>query len=330
MTIPTLASLIPVDVKTVWPLEASSFTPWLLANSATLGEELGLDLHLHSAEHKVGLFSLDLIGVDVDTDDVVIIENQFGTTDHRHLGQLLTYAGGTSPAIIVWIAETFRDEHRAALDWLNQRTDANTKFFGVEVSAVTLTGAPAELVAPRFEVVVKPNDWGKEVKAATSVSATARELLYQDFWTQWLAAVAPHKWTARQAPARHWMHLPAGSAKARFSVSFRTDGLLSELFLNHPDSDVNLARWKDLVSRKQEIEESFGGPLVFDDLPTRKGCRIGVFRSDGESVDDVELWSEYSEWFEQTQISLRKAIAVTGGIPPIPGQPGVEDDDSEA
>src|SRR5205823_812664 len=105
--------------------------------------------------------------------EVVIIENQFGATDHRHLGQLLTYAGGTEPTTVVWVAESFRDEHRAALDWLNQRTDSNTRFFGVEVRAVTLDGAPPNLVAPLMDVVVKPNDWGKAVKKATAAEGTS-------------------------------------------------------------------------------------------------------------------------------------------------------------
>ena len=225
-----------------------------------LGDVLGMDLHLEKAEHKVGGFSLDLIGQDQDTETVVIVENQFGPTDHRHLGQLLTYAGGTSPATIVWIAESFRDEHRAALDWLNARTDSETRFFGVQVGAVTLDGAPADLVAPHFEVVVKPNDWGKEVKKATVDAASDRELLYQEFWTEWLDQVKPRHWTNRKAPAKHWMHIPAGTTKARYSVSFRSNGMLSELYFHHPDAAINLTRWQQLAAKKDLIEQHFGGP----------------------------------------------------------------------
>src|SRR4051794_33676170 len=108
MAAPTLSKLLHVDVKTIWPMEATSFTPWLLANAEALGEILGLDLDLEGAEHKVGGYSLDLLGRDTSTDEVVIIENQFGPTVHRHLGQLLTYAGGTDPTTVVWIAESFR------------------------------------------------------------------------------------------------------------------------------------------------------------------------------------------------------------------------------
>lgn len=328
MTSPKLSRLLPVAVRDVWPMEASGFTPWLLANAEVLGDALGIDIELEAAEHKVGGFSLDLVGRDVTADETVIVENQFGPTDHRHLGQLLTYAGGTEPTTVVWIAEQFRDEHRAALDWLNQRTDALTRFFGVELQAVTLEGAPSGLIAPLLDVVVKPNDWGKAVKKATA-ETSEREELYLEFWTEWLERVKQQSWTNRKAPPRHFMYLPSGSRKARYGVSFRTEGLLSELFFHHAQPEVNLARWQVLDARQKEIEQAFGEPLIFEDLPTRKGCRVGIKRNGGESVDDRDEWLEYQEWFEDTQARLRAAIAATGGIPPLPEGAGDDDDMSE-
>lgn len=310
-------------------MEASGFTPWLLANAEVLGDALGIDLELSGAEHKVGGFSLDLVGRDATTDEVVIIENQFGPTDHRHLGQLLTYAGGTEPTTVVWIAEAFRDEHRAALDWLNQRTDAATRFFGVQLRAVTLDGAPPGLVAPLLDVVVKPNDWGKAVKKATTESTSEREQLYLEFWTDWLARVSGRGWTNRKAQPRHFLYLPSGVKKARYTVSFRTGGLLSELFFHHEEPTVNVARWQLLAAKRQAIEAAFGGPLVFDDLPTRKGCRIGVQRGAGESIENRDAWNDYLSWFEDTQDRLRKAVDSVGGVPPLAAVSADDDEDAD-
>jgi hypothetical protein len=103
----------------------------------------GLDVELESREYKVGKSSLDSIDREVATGAPVIIENQYGWTDHPHLGQILTYAGGIKPSTIVWVAEQFREEHRAALDWLNAHTDPSIRFFGVKLAALTLEGAPA-------------------------------------------------------------------------------------------------------------------------------------------------------------------------------------------
>ena len=105
-----------LDIRAVWPNEATSFTPWLLDNADILGDTLGLEIQLEEAEHSVGNFSLDLIGRDLTHEARLIVENQVEQSDHGHLGQLLTYTAGTDAATIVWVARGFRDEHRVALD----------------------------------------------------------------------------------------------------------------------------------------------------------------------------------------------------------------------
>jgi hypothetical protein len=153
-----------MNPRDVWPSESHDFTPWLLANAHALSNAVGMDLTLQAAEHPVGDFSLDLIGIDSATGDRVIVENQLEASDHGHLGQILTYAGGTRPANIVWLATSFREEHRAALEWLNERTDEDTRFFAVRIQVVRIgTSAPA----PLFTLEVQPNDWGKKVRATT-------------------------------------------------------------------------------------------------------------------------------------------------------------------
>lgn len=138
MSIPELGRLTVVPPRQVWPHEAHNFTPWLLQNVDVLSDLLGMDLELEVAEHPVGDFSLDLIGRDLSDDSVVIVENQLESSDHTHLGQILTYAAGTQPKTIVWVATRFRSEHRAALDWLNEHTDPDTRFFGVEIEVVKI------------------------------------------------------------------------------------------------------------------------------------------------------------------------------------------------
>ena len=150
-----------VPAREVWRHEALDFTPWLLDNADVLSEVIGLDLELDTAEHAVGDFSLDLIGRDRISGDLVIVENQLEQSDHTHLGQIMTYAGGTDAAHVVWVAPSFRPEHRRALEWLNERTDEATRFFAVEVKAVRIGDSP---YAPLLSLAVQPNDWGKQVR----------------------------------------------------------------------------------------------------------------------------------------------------------------------
>lgn len=150
-----LGRLEQVDLREAWPNEAINFTPWLAENIDHLGDALGLDLEVREQEAAVGPFSLDLLVHDVNGDRPVVIENQLDATDHDHLGKLLTYAAGYDAHVVIWIGKTFREEHRAALDWLNSRTGESTSFFGVVVEVWRISSSTA---APHFSVVASPNN----------------------------------------------------------------------------------------------------------------------------------------------------------------------------
>jgi hypothetical protein len=150
-----------VGLRSVWPDEAKNFTPWLADNLDVLAAELGLGpLTVRQREFPVGSYSLDILAEDTGG-RVVAIENQLEWSDHRHLGQCLTYASGTRAWAVVWVAPRFNEEHRSALDWLNQHTDTDVHFFGVELAAVRIGDS---LPAPLFRVVARPNDWERLVQ----------------------------------------------------------------------------------------------------------------------------------------------------------------------
>jgi hypothetical protein len=309
-----LGRLQVVDLRQVWPHEAHTFTPWLLANADVLGEALGMDLDLSHTEHPVGGFSLDLLGIDQATGERVIIENQLETTDHTHLGQLLTYAGGTDPVNVVWLAKTFREEHRAALDWLNSRTDEGTRFFGVEVSVVRIGNSMA---APHLIVVAQPNDWGKQVKAtAQGAAVTERSAAYREFWTRFLDRLRIERpgWTrAQKGGPQSWQPLPSGTSYITLTCSFTRGGrLLSEVFFEHSEPAVNTARYQAAFIRRAQIEQVYSRPLSFQELDHRKGCRIGEYR-DGD-IRQADEWDEYIVWFISAQTALRKGFESIGGF----------------
>src|SRR5207244_6039820 len=139
---------------------ASDFTPWLAKpeNLELLGETLGIELEPDSEEVAVGPFWADIVCRDTATGGKIVIENQVEKTDHVHLGQILTYVAGVGAQIVVWIASKFTEEHRAALDWLNEHTTEEISFFGLEVELWRIGSSPA---APKFNVVSKPNEIGR-------------------------------------------------------------------------------------------------------------------------------------------------------------------------
>ena len=149
-----LGKLQKVEIRKVWAKEDSHFTPWLAQeeNIALLSEELNIEIEILGQEEYVGPFRADILGKDIATDRYIIIENQFGKTDHSHLGQIITYASGLSATTIIWISEKFTEEHRSALDWLNNITDETVEFFGIEIEIYKIgESAPA----PMFNIVSK-------------------------------------------------------------------------------------------------------------------------------------------------------------------------------
>lgn len=151
------------DLRTVWPHEALDFTPWLSQddNISLLADAIGLDITVDETESSVGDFNVDIFASETGTDRKIIIENQLEDTNHDHLGKLITYASGKSADVIIWVVKHAREEHKAAIEWLNNHTDEKIGFFLCEIKLYRIgTSEPAV----KFEVIEKPNDWTKEVK----------------------------------------------------------------------------------------------------------------------------------------------------------------------
>lgn len=146
------------NLRDVWPNEATDFTPWLAENISLLSDVTGLSLEVIEQESPVGSFSLDVLAQDTDTDTYTVIENQLEDTNHDHLGKLLTYAAGKDAKNIIWIVKAAREEHKAAIEWLNNNTVDGVGFFLVEIQLWSVDGSAP---APRFNVVEQPNDWVK-------------------------------------------------------------------------------------------------------------------------------------------------------------------------
>lgn len=317
MTVPPLGRLQPVPPREVWAHEAQHFTPWLLQNADVLSDLLGMELELEVAEHPVGGFSLDLLGKDTLTGQVVIVENQLETTDHSHLGQILTYAAGTDPTTIVWVAASFRPEHRSALDWLNERTDENTRFFGVEVGVVRIGDSTP---APAFRLVTQPNDWQKTVRAATTQAGVVSRKgeLYRAFWSRWLAMLQGQRpgWSrATRAPVDSWFSMTTGTMGATYYTAFTRRGLSSQLVFEDPDPEVNQTRFDAVVTRLGEMAATYVGTLDFEPLPGRKSTRIAEYLPDADVAREKQ-WDTYLTWLLERQTSLRAALAAIGGVPP--------------
>ncbi|MDP8900327.1 MAG: DUF4268 domain-containing protein [Actinomycetota bacterium] len=299
-----------LDLRTVWSHEAHSLTPWLLSNADVLADVLGIDLELTAAEHGVGPFSLDLIGRDLTNDCVLIVENQLTPTDHDHLGKLITYTAGTDAQTVIWLAPSFREEHREALDLLNNLGGERVRFFGVELSAVRIgDSAPA----PLLELRVQPNDWHAQLSAvARGVSqGSGKPALYLEFWSRFLERVKEEhpSWTRAKKPGpANWFAMACPfKGGPYYAFSFAQGGKLrSELYIDYTDGDAVATLYSGLSARRERIEAIYGAPLSWEELPDRRASRVADYE-EGD-VANTDLHDRYIDWFFDSGHRLRQAI----------------------
>ena len=299
-----LSKLERVPLREAWKHEANDFTPWLAEedNLNTLADALGLaDLELVATEHWVGEFKLDILCTS--GDDQVIIENQLEKTNHTHLGQILTYAAGTGAKKVIWVAESFRPEHVAALEFLNQNTTEELSFFAVEVELWRIGDSP---LAPKFEVVAKPNEWAKTGREQTkaAANATLTKQLQLKLWhalVDVLAQKAPNIRPQTPRP-QHWLNIAIGRAgfKIAPTASHKDDRLGVEVYIFHNESKK---MYEALLSQKPSIEQALGFELDWQELPDAHACRIATWRQDSP-IEDEAQWGVYLDWFVQRIVKM--------------------------
>jgi len=291
----------------VWFDEARAFTPWLAENLSSLGEVLGLDLELTGREAEVGSFSLDLLAKDLGSGGVVVIENQFGSTNHDHLGKIVTYASGFDAKAVIWVAETFRDEHRQALDWLNQHTDNETSFFGVQVEVLQIDDSAPAL---NFKPVVLPNEWQKVRRKTVDEQASPRGEAYRAFFQALLEELrTQHKFTnARAGQPQNWYAFRSGVSGFHYGFSFGLNNRVrAELYIDHGDGGQNEETLKWLLSQQAEIEAEFGEPLAWEPLEEKRACRVAVYRAGSIDSPEPDL-AGIRSWAVSKLLLMRKVM----------------------
>ena len=221
MDTPRFTRLSDAELRDAWADEAKDFTPWLFDNIDYLGDALGLELEATDIEAAVESYSADIVAKDVRTGERVVIENQLEASDHKHLGQIMTYLAGIEAKSVVWVARQFQEAHRSAIRWLNEHTDDDFAFFAIRLRVVQIGESP---FAPVFEMVEQPNNWERTLGRRTAAAESELTQLRQRFWSRYLER---HPGTF--APTRHsnvWIPMSAdGEVVLSMYVGSRSSGM---------------------------------------------------------------------------------------------------------
>ncbi len=311
----TLGRLKRVNLREVFSTEAGDFTPWLAQeeNLKLLGEAIGIELELEAQEKDVGPFRADILCKDTATDKWVLVENQLERADHTHLGQLLTYAAGLDVVTIVWIADRFSAEHRATLDWLNERTDEKINFFGLEVELWRIGDSP---IAPKFNIVSQPNDWTRSVQTAAAESGelSAHKQTQLRFWMAFREFMENNSQIGCQkAYPQHWMthsigrtgiHLASIASLWDSESNTKNPEIRVELVLDGKNAKQHFAA---LEKNRTQIERDIGLPLVWHNPEDKNMCRI--YGRHSANFLDSERWPEQHQWLKDKLEIFHKAFA---------------------
>ncbi len=293
LSVGPLGSLVPVEVRDFWADEARDFTPWLARdeNLKLLGETIDLELERFKVEEAIGPFRADIIAKDGD-DGLVIIENQLGRADHKHLGQLMVYATNREARAVVWIATKITDEYRKVLDWLNDNTPDTISFYGLEIE---LWRVDDSRPAPRFNVVCEPNELTKLEQGGTLSEPTETKLLQREFWTalREFAAERHSHLSFRKPRPQHWYNLAVGRSGFQIGLNAKTmvKEVSCELYISGRVAAD--AAFEFLEEEKEQIEKELGS-LEWMPLPKKGACRI-VQRKKGD-IEDRDSWPQLLAW----------------------------------
>ncbi|GAB7121245.1 DUF4268 domain-containing protein [Natrinema sp. JCM 9743] len=295
---PEFGSLESQEVREYWADEARDFTPWIAdeirsEDESELEATLGLELEVIKEEKSVGRYNVDILAEVVDDNRNVVIENQLNSSDHDHLGKSIAYASGVDADIIVWIAPRFYDEHRDAMQWLNENSREGVDLFAVRLEVWKIGDSEP---AVRLNPIIEPSEW-KEKAQRSDDELTETEELQEEYWTAFRDRIEERETalSARKPYPSYYHNLSIG--KLGFELQFTINTRDNELGVGLVIRDDADAYWQ-LEEDCDEIDRQFDQELVWDEPEeTRSGKkRSRIWIAKQGDISDEGQWDEYLDW----------------------------------
>lgn len=280
-----LGKLEKIELREVWRHEALDFTRWLAKkeNIAILSKEIGIDIEVIETEMSVGRYNVDIYARDIESNKRIVIENQLENTNHDHLGKMLVYAAGLDADIAIWIVKDVNEEHRQAVEWLNDNSFEKINIFLVKVELWQIDNSP---IAPKFQVICEPNNWAKVLKQQSKENVSDLELKQMEYWQGFVDyAKSKDKTYISQRPSIYnWYVIRIGSSdyKIKLVHSVNSDMIRCQLEI------FNDSIYKKLEQYRTEIDNKING-LEWEYLEDRKVNRISCNNSSKDNASSY-VW----------------------------------------
>lgn len=289
-----LGKIKQIDLRRAWNHEAHHFTNWLAKeeNIALLSEEIGIDIVVLQTEASVGRFNVDMFAEEENSGRKIIIENQLESTNHDHLGKIITYASGLDAEIIIWIVREVREEHKQAIDWLNENTGEKINIFAIKLELWQIADSP---FAPKFQVISRPNEWTKSLRSVGKGVLTETKTKQLEFWSQFVEYAKENKTklSLRKPSAQHWYDLSSGKSQYHISLTInsRENIMTVGVYISN-----NKELFRSFEEFKKAIEGDLGENLEWLILEGRMASRIKLNHK--ADLNKTEEWDSYFEWLK--------------------------------
>ena len=292
-------------MRKIWQRESQDFTKWLEENIDYLIEAIGFPINIESRERKVGPFSVDLYGED-ENGDKVIIENQLEKTDHTHLGQILTYLTNLEAKTAIWISSEPVEQHKRAIDWLNETTPNDISFYLIQVDAIKIEND--SMVAPLFTVIKRPNIEIKQI-GDEKVQEAKRHTVRREFWTQFIDKANKSSTICQNInPGKtSWLTVALGTSGVRMYLVITNQNARCEIYIDKGDQEKNKKIFDYLFAKKSQIESDFKGDLVWRKLENKRASKIEKLLKE-VNVSEREDWDRITEFLIDNAIKMHGAF----------------------
>ena len=285
-----LGRLENVELRNIWKHEALDFTKWLAKkeNIALLGKEIGIDIEVIETEMNVGRYNVDIYAKDINSNKKIIIENQLENTNHDHLGKVIVYSAGLDADIAIWVVKDVNEEHKQAVEWLNENSFEKINIFLVKIELWKIGNS---LIAPKFQIVCEPNNWSKLLKQKSDDELCDRKIEQLKFWQGFVDYIRDKEknFTLTKPLPQNWYSISVGSSDYKISLVYNisVDGLKCqfevsnkgifrklEQYRNEIDTEISNLEWDYLEERKTDKIILNYGDKVSDDIDSAYACLL--------------------------------------------------------
>ena len=205
---------------------------------------------------------------------------------------------------MIWIAREITEEHRRAIDFLNENSGLNMRLYAIQIQAVRIGSSPP---APSFNVVARPNEYSEGVTDPPGLTDT--KATYLAFWNAFKDYYVQREGSflkLRKPSSDYWFDIAVGRAHFWISLTISGDKKRIGCGINISGA-IAKGAFQKLSQQREDIERSTG-PIEWVAAPDAQKCKIVLYRKDVDPMDRA-IWPDLFEWLRQKAELFQKTFA---------------------